>query len=98
MRTDLPSQSGCAPVPLRRAAAALAIFLLLAASGCSGVPATQYCYQVTGATVKVIDTGMTVAGDLYRAGHLNEATKAKLIAAHNVYRPAARTAACPRGY
>lgn len=93
MNTHLPCQPGRTTVPLsRRSVAGLAIFLVLAATGCSGIPATTYCYQITGATIKVVDTGMTVAGDLYRAGHVNEATKAKLVAAHNVYRPAAQTA------
>ena len=73
-------------------AGALAAVLLLVLTGCGGVSAPTYCYQITGSTVHVVDTGMTVAGDLYRAGHIPEATKAKLVAAHNVYRPAAQTA------
>jgi hypothetical protein len=64
--------------------------LLLA--GCTGVKPAVYCYQVTGATVHAVDTGMTVAGDLYREGKLSETQKGKLVAAHNVYRPAAQAA------
>ena len=73
-----------------RAASALLLVLLLA--GCTGVKPAVYCYQVTGATVHAVDTGMTVAGDLYREGKLSETQKGKLVAAHNVYRPAAQAA------
>lgn len=76
----------------RVAAVAGAIFLLLAASGCKSVPAETYCYQVTGATIHAVDTGMSVAGDLYRAGKLSDAQKARLVAAHDIYRPAAQAA------
>ena len=69
----------------------LAIALLVAA-GCSGIPAPTVCYQVTGATVHAVDTGMSVAGDLYRDGKLTDAQKGKLVAAHDVYRPAAQAA------
>ena len=65
---------------------------LLVAVGCSGIPAPTVCYQVTGATVHAVDTGMSVAGDLYRDGKLTDAQKGKLVAAHDVYRPAAQAA------
>lgn len=71
--------------------AALAV-VVLSVVACSGIPAPTVCYQVTGATVHAVDTGMSVAGDLYRDGKLTDAQKAKLVAAHNVYRPAAQTA------
>lgn len=72
---------------------ALPVLLLLAAVGCkTGIPAETYCYQMTGTAVHVVDTGMSIAGDLYRQGKLTEAQKAKLVAAHDVYRPAAKTA------
>ena len=71
---------------------ALPALLLVFAVGCSGVPAPTVCYQVTGATVHAVDTGMRVAGNLYRDGKLSEDAKAKLIAAHDVYRPAAQAA------
>lgn len=64
---------------------------LLFAVGCTGVPAPTYCYQVSAGIVHTVDTGMTVAGDLYRDGKISEAQKDKLVAAHNVYRPAAQT-------
>jgi hypothetical protein len=93
VRHDLPSRGGVAPLPLsRRVAAATAIFLVLALVGCSGIPAPTVCYQITAATVHGVDTGMNVAGDLYRAGKLSEDAKAKLVAAHNVYRPTAQAA------
>jgi hypothetical protein len=57
-----------------------------------GVPASQYCYVATSATVKAVDTGMNVAGDLYKQGKVNEDTKVKLVAAHDVYRPIAKAA------
>jgi hypothetical protein len=77
---------------------ALPAFLLLSsllvAAGCKtgGVTAETYCYQVTGAVVHTVDTGMTVAGDLYRTGRLTEAQKGRLVAAHDIYRPAAQAA------
>ena len=70
-------------------AVALAAVLLLA--GC-GVKAPVYCYQVTAATIHGVDTGMSVAGDLYREGLVSEKAKASLVAAHDVYRPAAQAA------
>ena len=72
--------------------AAPALLLALALVGCSGVPAPTACYQITAATVHSVDKGMTVAGDLYRAGLISDAQKEKLIAAHDVYRPAAQAA------
>lgn len=74
---------------LRSLAPLLALVLILTACG---VPASTYCYTATAATVKAIDVGMSVAGDLYAAGHLSEAAKGKLIAAHDVYRPVAKVA------
>jgi hypothetical protein len=65
--------------------------------GCSsGIPPSTYCYQVTTATAHAVDTGMNVAGDLYRAGKISDAAKVKLVAAHDVYRPIAQgvSAAC----
>lgn len=75
-------------VPLPRVA--LALFLALAAVGCAGVPPQTVCYIGTSAVVHSVDTGMSVAGDLYRAGRISDAQKAKLVAAHDVYRPAAQ--------
>ena len=69
-----------------------ALLLVLALAACSGVPAPTACYQITAATVHSVDKGMTVAGDLYRAGLITDAQKEKLIAAHDVYRPAAQAA------
>ena len=74
----------------RHLAVPLAV-LLLVLTGC-GVKAPVYCYQVTAATVHAVDTGMSVAGDLYREGVLSEGAKAQLVAAHDVYRPAAQAA------
>ncbi len=70
-------------------AAGLAVLLTL---GCTGIPAPTVCYQITGATVHAVDTGMNVAGDLYRAGKISDSQKATLISAHNVYRPTAQAA------
>ena len=68
-----------------------AVLLPIALVGCSGVPAATYCYQVSAGIVHTVDTGMTVAGDLYRDGKLTDAQKGRLVAAHDVYRPAAQT-------
>ena len=76
----------------RGASLLVAAALSLTIGACSGVPAPTVCYQVTAATVHGVDKGMTVAGELYKAGHLSEAAKEKLIAAHDVYRPAAQAA------
>ena len=65
---------------------ALAVLLL---PGC-GVPASQYCYTAASATIHAVDVGMGVSGDLYREGRIDEATKTKLVAAHDVYRPIAK--------
>ena len=71
----------------------LLVLVAVLSIGCrSGIAPETYCYQVTGATVHAVDTGMSVAGDLYRAGHLSEAQKVRLVAAHDVYRPAAQAA------
>lgn len=83
------SRTGRLGVPLSRALPAL--FLVLALGACSGVTAPTYCYQVSAGIVHTVDTGMTVAGDLYREGKISEAQKGKLVAAHDVYRPAAQT-------
>ena len=89
--------SGCGSSPRstgRRAShlrALPVLFALLVAVGCSGVPPATYCYQVSAGIVHTVDTGMTVAGDLYAEGKLSESQKAKLVAAHDVYRPAAQT-------
>jgi hypothetical protein len=83
-----PHVSG-AGVLLSRACAALFAVLLV---GCTGIPAPTVCYQITGATVHAVDTGMSVAGDLYRAGKITDAQKSKLVAAHDIYRPTAQAA------
>lgn len=78
-------------VPLSRALPVFFVSLaLLVAVGCKGVPAQTVCYIGTAAVVHSVDTGMGVAGDLYRAGRVSEAAKAKLVAAHDVYRPSAQ--------
>jgi hypothetical protein len=78
----------------RRGVLAPIVVLLTVASlfSACGVPASQYCYVATAATVKAVDTGMSVAGDLYKQGKVNEDTKVKLVAAHDVYRPIAKAA------
>ena len=92
MRPDLRCRGGVAPLHLsRRVAAVTAIFLAVLLVGCTGVKPQVYCYQVSAATIHAVDTGMSVAGDLYAEGKLSEQAKAKLVAAHNVYRPAAQS-------
>jgi len=65
-------------------------FALIVAVGCKGVAPQTVCYIGTSAVVHSVDTGMSVAGDLYRAGRLSDAQKVKLVAAHDIYRPAAQ--------
>ena len=65
---------------------------VLALVGCTGVPAPTYCFQVASATIHTVDLGMNVAGDLYRDKVINDDVKGTLVAAHNVYRPAAQAA------
>ena len=78
-------------VPLSRALPVFFVSLaLLVAVGCKGVAPQTVCYIGTAAVVHSVDTGMSVAGDLYRAGRLSDAQKVKLVAAHDVYRPAAQ--------
>lgn len=85
--------SKASPVRQRRSSLpALAVFsLAILLVGC-GVKAPVYCYQVASATIHGVDTGMKVAGDLYREGLISEKSKASLVAAHDVYRPAAQAA------
>lgn len=71
---------------------ALLLVAVFALVGCTGVEPPVYCYQIAAATVHGVDTGMKVAGDLYREGLISEKSKATLVAAHDVYRPAAQTA------
>ncbi len=77
------------PVRQRRTLPTLAVFSVLLLVGCSGVPASTYCYTAASATVHAVDTGMKVAGDLYREERIGDPVKAKLVAAHDVYRPVA---------
>jgi hypothetical protein len=77
----------------RRGVIAPIVVLLTVASlfSACGVPASTYCYVASSATVKAVDIGMGVAGDLYKQGKVSEAAKVKLVAAHDVYRPVAKT-------
>ena len=86
-----PRSSGHAVLLSRGVSALFLSLMLVVAAGCSYVPAPTYCYQVSAGIVHTVDTGMTVAGDLYRDGKISEVQKNKLVAAHNIYRPAAQT-------
>lgn len=78
------------PLRGRRAPAALAVIsIVLLAAGCAGVTPQQYCYMVSAATVHSVDLGMNVAGDLYRAGKITDAQKAKITAPYDKYQPIA---------
>ena len=79
------------PLRGRRSPATLAVLsLVVMIAACAGVPAQTVCYIGTSAVVHGVDKGMSVAGDLYRAGKVSEPSKARLVAAHDVYRPAAQ--------
>ena len=68
---------------------ALLLTAALCLVGCAGVTPQQLCYTASAATVHSVDLGMTVAGDLYRAGKLSDAQKAKIVAVYDVYQPVA---------
>lgn len=87
-----PQVSGHGVLLSRAVARSLSVLLLVALVGCTGVKPPVYCYQVAAATIHGVDTGMSVAGDLYREGMISDKSKASLVAAHNVYRPAAQAA------
>lgn len=72
---------------MRRLALLLAATLCLV--GCAGVTPQQYCYTVSAATVHSVDLGMSVAGDLYRAGKVTEEQKTKVVKVYDVYQPIA---------
>ncbi|MBP7678546.1 MAG: hypothetical protein KBB14_19735 [Thermoanaerobaculia bacterium] len=90
-RGHSPRGIGRRALPFRALPVFFVSLALLVAVGCSGVPPETYCYQVSAGIVHTVDTGMTVAGDLYADGKLSDAQKVKLVAAHDVYRPAAQT-------
>ena len=73
-----------------RARLAVLLVAVLALGGCISAP--TYCYVATAGTVRAVDLGMSVAGDLYRVDKITEAQKDKLVAVHNVYRPIAKAA------
>lgn len=77
---------------MRRKGAVLVALLAFLIAGCQGVPPPTYCYNAVAGTVRAVDTGMNVAGDLYRGGKLTAEQKDRLIAAHDVYRPLAKAA------
>ncbi len=68
---------------------ALLLTVVLCLFGCTGVTPQQYCYVVSATAVHSVDLGMNVAGDLYRAGKLNDAQKAKITAPYDKYQPIA---------
>lgn len=76
--------------PLRGRLPALAVLsLVVTLAACAGVTPQQYCYMVSAATVHSVDLGMNVAGDLYRAGKITDAQKAKITAPYDKYQPIA---------
>lgn len=92
MNTSIRAHGVAPPPPSRRVAAVGAVLFALSLVGCQGVPPQTVCYIGTSAVVHSVDVGMGVAGDLYRAGKVSESAKARLVAAHDVYRPAAQAA------
>ena len=64
----------------------LATFLLsflILVPGCKSLPLETQCFNTVKAAAVTVDTGMNVAGDLYRAGTISEAQKTSLIALHD---------------
>lgn len=77
------------------AATALLLALVAALTGCGtaqAVKAETYCFKAADATVRAVDLGMEVTGDLYRHGKVPEETVEKIAKVHDVYRPVAKTA------
>ena len=62
----------------------------LALAGC-GVPVRDYCRTAVSATVRAVDVSMSMAGDLHTAGKISDDAARKLIAAHDLYRPIAKS-------
>lgn len=76
------------------AATALILALVAALTGCGtaqAVKAETYCFKAADATIRGVDVGMTVVGDLYKAGKIPEETAEKIATVHDVYRPVAKT-------
>ena len=68
--------------------------VLVALTGCGtaqAVKAETYCFKAADATVRAVDLGMEVTGDLYRRGKVPEETVEKIAKVHDVYRPVAKT-------
>lgn len=93
------AESGVARARRASGLALLAVLLLAAAvalTGCgstaASVKAETYCYKAVDSTARVVDVGMSAAGDAYRAGLVSEKAKDGLIAAHDVYRPIGKAA------
>lgn len=89
LRVPSPTRSR---VPGRRLGLLLGALALFLSACTSGVTPETYCYSGASATIHSVDTGMKIAADLYKQGKVSEAGKAKLIAAHDIYRPAAQAA------
>lgn len=66
--------------------------LLLWIAACAPAPPWVQAYKALDATATSVDVGMRVAGDLYRAGKIDDREKGQILAAYSTYQQAARTA------
>ena len=68
----------------------IVVILAMVSVACSGVPPSRVAYNsISDATVG-IQSAVGVFSDLYKQGKVSEAAKVKLVAAHDIYRPAAK--------
>ncbi len=76
-----------------RVASALALFLALALVGCADQPPSRVAFRLLEGMKATAIACMESAGDVYRAGAMSEADRAKAEAAYTVFRAACNTAA-----
>lgn len=67
------------------------VFAILFLAGCGSAttpPLQTTCFGVVDGVSRAVDIGMTVSGDLYRAGKVSEAKKVQLVAIFDTkYKP-----------
>ena len=67
-----------------------ALFVSVVVGCAPATPETQ-CFKGVSVAATSVDAAMNIAGDLYRQGKIDDATKAKIIAAYEKYQHAGAT-------